>query len=277
MTLKSVYVDAFGRRYRASLDKPIDIAIPLEFSGSQPSHFAAPVATARPLEVDGFVGDTRVGGSCNCDEVTLIPHCNGTHTECVGHITHDRVNVHQALEQSLMTALLVSVVPVSAAEQKDDDSPDRPETDRLITRQALEKAASGFPEPTDALIVRTLPNPADKKTQNHAESMPPYFSTQAMKWVTKRYEHLLVDLPSVDRSHDQGKLSGHRIFWGMKHDSREYRSAGFPDRTITEMIFVDDAVGDGLYLLNLQIPAFVSDAAPSRPRLFPLKEEKHKD
>jgi hypothetical protein len=38
------------------------------------------------------------------------------------------------------------------------------------------------------------------------------------------------------------------------------------------MIFVDNHIEDGSYLLNLQIPAFVSDAAPSRPIIFKLND-----
>ena len=38
------------------------------------------------------------------------------------------------------------------------------------------------------------------------------------------------------------------------------------------MIFVPNEVKDGRYLLNLQVPAFVSDAAPSRPILYKINE-----
>jgi arylformamidase len=44
------------------------------------------------------------------------------------------------------------------------------------------------------------------------------------------------------------------------------------NKTITEMIFVSEIIKDGSYLLNLQIPAFVSDAAPSRPILYKINE-----
>ena len=42
--------------------------------------------------------------------------------------------------------------------------------------------------------------------------------------------------------------------------------------TITEMVYVEDSVADGLYCLNLQVPAFELDAAPSRPILYPLTQ-----
>jgi hypothetical protein len=44
------------------------------------------------------------------------------------------------------------------------------------------------------------------------------------------------------------------------------------NKTITEMIFAPSYLEDGAYLLNLQIPAFVSDAAPSRPIIYKINE-----
>jgi hypothetical protein len=41
--------------------------------------------------------------------------------------------------------------------------------------------------------------------------------------------------------------------------------------TITEMIFVNNEVKDGSYLLNLQIASFENDASPSKPILFEVK------
>ena len=79
-----------------------NIAISLQFDGAQPNHFGVPAASAKAIEGGGFVGDTRRGGSCNVDEITFIPHCNGTHTECVGHIIDERLSIHQLLQDSLL-------------------------------------------------------------------------------------------------------------------------------------------------------------------------------
>lgn len=75
--------------------------------------------------------------------------------------------------------------------------------------------------------------------------------------------HLLIDLPSVDKEHDGGKLTAHKTFWN-------YPKAPRKEATITEMIFVPNAVKDGLYLLNLQVAPFENDASPSRPVIYPL-------
>jgi hypothetical protein len=81
--------------------------------------------------------------------------------------------------------------------------------------------------------------------------------------------HLLVDIPSVDRLFDDGNLTAHNIFWDTK--LKKYNQST-KSKTITEMIYVPDCISDGSYLLNLQIPAFLSDAAPSRPILYALNE-----
>jgi hypothetical protein len=83
--------------------------------------------------------------------------------------------------------------------------------------------------------------------------------------------HLLVDLPSVDREHDEGRLAAHRVFWEVEPDVHDV-PLPFSTRTITEMVFVDDEIDDGIYMLNLQLPAFQLDAAPSRPILYRVSE-----
>ena len=43
------------------------------------------------------------------------------------------------------------------------------------------------------------------------------------------------------------------------------------DATITELCWIAPTIKDGWYLLDLQLPAFMSDAAPSRPLLYPAR------
>jgi kynurenine formamidase len=99
---------------------------------------------------------------------------------------------------------------------------------------------------------------------------PPFFSIEAMEYIVSLgVTHLLVDIPSVDRLFDDGNLTAHNIFWDTK--LKKYNQST-KSKTITEMIYVPDSISDGSYLLNLQIPAFLSDAAPSRPILYALNE-----
>lgn len=136
-------------------------------------------------------------------------------------------------------------------------------------RQAIGKATL---RDYQALVVRTLPNDSCKLTCNYdAGPMPPYFTTEAVHYIVEHdIDTLVVDLPSIDRAQDGGKLAAHRVFWGMPAGSTSATTATRQHATITEMAFVDDAIADGSYLLNLQVAPFVSDAAPSRPILLPL-------
>ncbi len=265
-----------GRRLSADFGKPFSIAIPLDFSGPQPSFFGVPAAAARPWLESGFVGDTRAGGSCNCEVLTLAPHCNGTHTECLGHLTEERIAVSERLAGGVFPALLVSVAPVAAATAGEDSDPAPVAEDRLVTATALAAAVARHPGlRPQALVLRTLPNPESRRRQRYEGAAPaPFLSRQAAEWlVTNGVEHLVLDLPSADRAGDQGRLTAHRIFFGLPPGSRRAALAQRPQASITELAWIAPGIPDGWYLLDLQLPAFLADAAPSRPLLYAVRFE----
>jgi kynurenine formamidase len=271
MSLLTINID--GRDFAFDAGEPLNIAIPLDFGGAQPNAYGVEKAKSVPCEAGELVGDTRRGGSCNFEQVTFIPHCNGTHTECVGHITNKRISIHDALKDVFISAMLISIEPENARETDETYSTALEKTDKLITRKSLKQAearASARAE-NSALIIRTLPNAESKKTQTYLEDVPPFFTTEAMEFIVSiGVKHLLVDLPSIDRIFDKGKLSNHRIFWNVEQGAFETNENSFLNNTITELIFVPDEIADGNYLLNLQIAAFVADASPSRPVLFKI-------
>lgn len=271
--MKYVTLETAGGRIRADVSRPIDISIPLAFGGPQPSYFDAPAATATASRSAEFLGDVRLGGSCNCEEYRLTPHCNGTHTECVGHVTRERASVHRLANSGPEIALLLSVEPAGAGETTETSEPEPQRGDLLVTARAISAAWERWHAPTPAaLVLRTLPNDATKLSRVYgAAEPPPYLSRAAVELIVARgIEHLLLDLPSLDRSHDQGLMSGHRLFWGLPPGSQSVVQARRPQATVTEMVFVPDDVADGFYLLDLQLAPFVADATPSRPLLFPL-------
>ena len=253
-----------GRDYAVDLSRPHDISIPVRFDDVQLSAFGAPPARMKAYEAGSFVGAVARGGSCNCETYTITPHCNGTHTECVGHITGARIAVKDVIKDSMLATTLVTITPSVPAETYE---PAPQAGDTMITRAALKTALArtdhGFME---ALVIRTAPNGVDKKTRDYGVTMPPYFSHDAMALIAELpVRHLLVDMPSVDRLDDGGRLGNHRIFWNVAPLSKE---AEYSPKTITELVFVPEHVRDGAYLLNLQVAAFDADAAPSRPVLY---------
>ena len=267
--------------YKINEYEPISIAIPLRFNGAQPNAYDVERASSAPCETSEFVGDTRRGGSCNFEQVKFIPHCNGTHTESVGHITNERISIHECLRDAFILARLISVLPERASKTNETYAVKLSENDLLITRAAIEKALSNFnpkeQENTETLpqglIIRTLPNDRKKTSNVYLTEIPPFFSTEAMEFLIEAgAKHLLVDMPSIDRIFDQGKLSNHRIFWNVEPGAFEINAATRIDSTITELIYVSNEIADGEYLLNLQIAPFAADASPSRPLLFKLLE-----
>jgi Predicted metal-dependent hydrolase len=263
-----------GKHYWVKLDGPVSLAIPLDFNGPQPNFFGAPRATATPLKVEGFVGDTQQGGSCNVAALRLIPHCNGTHTESVGHIVNQLVPITEVLHQTLFAARLITITPCAAGQTSERYRPPKQTDDRLITRRLLENSLRDIASvQLKAVLVRTLPNDEPKKSSCYGESCwPPFFSVEAMYYLIRRgVEHLLVDFPSLDRMYDEGRLTVHHLFWNVPERQHELSAETHTFKTVTEMIFVPNQVPDGLYLLNLQIPAFLSDAAPCRPVIYPLE------
>lgn len=253
--------------------KAIDIAIPLRFNEAQPNTYQVPKAQAEAYEGGGFVGDVRRGGSCNFESYTLIPHCNGTHTECIGHVTAARIAVHEVLQDSFIPATLISVQPVNKT--KDTYLPALDPSDFVLDRKQLEQALMAADVRfLDALIIRTYPNSPQKMQRDYQQQPPPFFTLEAMQLIREiGVRHLLIDLPSVDRLYDEGRLSTHHIFWELPANAHDVAPGNHSTATITEMIYISDQVPDGRYLLNLQIAPWQTDAAPSRPRLFPLLPE----
>jgi len=235
-----------------------DLSIPLRFNGQQPNAYGVERAVSEPVRAGSLVGDTRQGGSINFERYTFIPHCNGTHTECVGHITDERISVRECLRDVIVAAILVTV------------KPERAVGDLVITRESIGREIADRNVLVPALIVRTLPNDDSKLTAEYGEAnIPPYFTTDAMEYIVEcGFRHLLVDLPSIDPLFDDGKLVSHRIFWNVEPGGREVNASTRINSTITEMIYVLNEVEDGEYLLNLQIAPFESDCAPSRPVLL---------
>jgi kynurenine formamidase len=160
--------------------------------------------------------------------------------------------LHECLREHHFLAKLVSIYP-----QKTENG------DRVIFRTQLEDLwDESAPK---AFIIRTLPNDDLKKRNTYSGANPPYLHHEAMAFlVEKGIEHLLLDLPSVDREEDGGALLAHRAFW-------QYPEAVRTHCTITEMIYVPNELKDGLYLLNLQTASFDLDVSPSKPVLYKCK------
>jgi kynurenine formamidase len=241
------------------------LALELNFEGAQPRHFSAPSASSAPYRSGTFNGEVARGASCNCRSITLIPHCNGTHTEGVGHLTLSGIPLHRYVPSAPMPALLLSVDVMAADHSNEDTTPPPQPGDALVTRAALLRAWPDIlPIVPRVLLLRIT----GRMVQN---DIPPYLTRQAAAEIVQRgIEHLVVDLPSVDRTEDDGHLTAHRIFFGLPPGSVQHSDAARPLCTITELAHLPAALRDGPCAVQLQLPAFTGDAVPSRPLYLPL-------
>lgn len=263
-----------GREVRVDLARPLDLSVEIDFEGPQVRHFGAPPAGSRPWSVPGFSGSVAHGASCNCASITLVPHCNGTHTECAGHLTREALHAHRIVPRQLLPALLLSVKPLPPARTAESSDPAPQAEDRLVTRSALLEAWPRQPPfAPRALLIRTLPNEPAKRTRDYTAATPPYLTREAAHFLVERgIEHLVVDLPSIDRAHDEGRLTAHRLFFGLPPGESALARAIRPQCTITELAYMPDDAADGGYLVQLQVPAINGDAVPSRPLLYRLAD-----
>lgn len=239
------------------LSKPIDISIPITNTDDNLIAWYIDKPVIEPVKFDEWVGKVSSGmSSTNFNNILFNPHGHGTHTECLGHITRDFYSVNQALKQFFFSAELVSV----SLEKRGEDL--------VITKEAIAKALSG--NTPEAIVIRTLPNEPSKKSRKYSHTNPPYLEEAAARFIRESgIQHLLIDLPSVDKEKDEGKLLAHKAFWNVTDVNQLNKDARL-NATITELIYVDDVVQDGSYVLNLQIASFENDASPSKPVLYQI-------
>lgn len=243
--IASIEID--GKTVRIDLKNPIDISMPLSANENAASAWYVPPVKIEAVRTDQFVGDVNLGGSVNFNNIFFNPHGNGTHTESVGHISKEKESVNKHLKQFFFTARLITVKPEKKGE------------DLIITKALIQEKLS---DTCEALIIRTLPNDGGKLNRQYSNTNPAYIHADAIPYIlSKGIDHLLIDLPSVDREFDDGILAAHHIFWDYPNNPQRHR-------TITEFIFAPDEVVDGFYILNIQIAPFENDASPSKPVLY---------
>lgn len=246
-----------NNEFKIDLSKPLDISIPLTNTDQNPIAWYQNKPEIEPVTMGDWIGKVSEGkSSTNFNNIFFNPHAHGTHTECLGHITRDFYSINQCLKQFFFTAEVISV------------QPELFEDDLIITKKQIETALQG--KNPEAIVIRTLPNEKAKLSKSYSNTNPAYLTEEAAAFIREsEIQHLLIDLPSVDKEHDEGKLLAHKAFWNVKDVSNLNEDARM-HYTITEMIFVADVIQNGSYILNLQITSFENDASPSKPVLYKI-------
>ena len=186
-----------NRSITVNLSKPIDISIPLTAATKNPLAWYVDKPEITPVRLDDWVGSVEEGASVNFNTISFNPHAHGTHTECVGHISREFYSIHNALKEHFFLAEVVSVIP----EIMDND--------QVITLKQIKLALKG--KQPSALIIRTHPNSSSKKSRKYSNTNWAYLTEAAAQYIHDLgIEHLLIDLPSVDKEKDDGACEGGR-------------------------------------------------------------------
>ncbi len=237
--------------YKIDLSKPQDISIAIDTSKENVSAWYIDDPKIFPVSDGKWTGSVQKGADVNFNNIQFNPHSHITHTECVGHITEEVHSVNKNLKKFFFLAEVLTIAP----EQLENK-------DFVISKKQLQYALGN--KKREAVVIRTIPNLSEKKSMQYAHTNPPYLSEEAAEYLKEKgIEHLLIDLPSVDKEKDEGKLLAHNAFWNTKGPIRMRA-------TITEFIYVPNEIEDGTYFLNLMIAPFENDASPSKPVLYEI-------
>ena len=156
-------------------------------------------------------------------------------------------------------ALLVTVEPVAADGAAEDSDPLPAPGDRLVTAAALATRCGTQRRARGPRRSSCAPGGTGRTAARYEGPAPaPYLSRQAAAWLVERgIETLVLDLPSADRADDGGKLTAHRVFFGLPPGSRDARAARRPRASITELAWIRRRNCGRL------LPARPADPAPS--------------
>ncbi|MFM2101468.1 MAG: hypothetical protein RIR05_454 [Bacteroidota bacterium] len=238
-----------GVSFKVDFFKPIDLSIAATVNEHSLRAWYQPPMKRIPVVSDSWVGSVAQGGSVNFNDLHVNPHAHCTHTESAGHISKDFQSVHNLFDRYFFLTTVCTLLPHTTANG-----------DMILRGSDLDITPSEWP--AEALIIRTLSNGISKINQNYSNTNPPYLDELCIsKLDTWGIEHLLIDLPSVDRESDGGALARHKQFWNYPMNSKS-------SKTITELVYVPNSCPDGNYLLELQIAPIENDASPSRPVLY---------
>lgn len=236
-----------GQKWQANLDQAFDCSSTFGEPEREPRAWYAEPVKIEPIVMGDWVGAVKEGASVNFFQVQLVPHGNGTHTECYGHIDKG----HQKLNAHLLEHHFIAYFHRQGLKEQQGNRilslEDLPDIDwQEIEVFAIEAKGISFP-------------------QDFSGTNPPYFDPALCAFLAEKgVKHLICNLPSVDREEDGGALAAHKAFWQYPENTRQYS-------TITELAVFPSEMEAGYYYLNLQTAPLHSDAVPSRPIFYKSK------
>ncbi len=230
-----------------SLGQPQDVSIPIRFDATI-SAFSLPLPKVEECY------SLSKGNSVNCCTLSITPHGNGTHTECIAHISN---SFHKSIIPiltnipPLMVGWIVAVI--GTGDTSETGPSKRQSTDILVTVTELQRLWTNLQHPfKDHVKAVFLQMPV-----THHEK---YLTKEAAQFLSSLgINHLLLTTNSADREDDGGELIVHKVWFESNPTVN----------TITEICArVSDS--NNVAMLSLNLTGIETDAVPSRPVLYPI-------
>lgn len=230
--------DAEGKDHWFGLGKPLRVSREVLFRGGTqaPNAFHLTPISSRTVELEGqFTGDVRRGGSCNVDTLCYVPH-GLTHLETSAHILNRDTNpptVKDIPPEKLSgMALLIDLSDMGQ------------DTGKKIAWETVQAKLDRNRLPISMLAIKTasslLPQDYDFSGKDFL-----YLAAETAKGIhdyktaDSHIDCLILDLPSIDRESDGGKLLAHRGFFGLP-------DTGFDAEDLEKRVLVELAMFSGL-------------------------------
>ena len=243
--------------YKINTKQSIDISIPYNFNGAQPNFYDVNPGKLSPFKFAETSYSVANGAGCNVPEISMNIHCTGTHTECVGHLLEKNGSVSECIQDLYMPTVLLTVRPKLFSECSDGYHVAVKGDEKVISKESIEVSYKKHKLNNPlSMIIRTLPNPKEKQFYSFTENYPPFFTNDSLIFLSNKIQHLVVDIPSIDRMEDDGILGNHRIFWSSHDDPKgsvnsdsnkttesnksiEYNSGKFSVKQVSEETYVN--------------------------------------
>ena len=232
-------VEYNSRKIEVDISNPLDISIPIDMSKKNINAWYVEDPKIFPESFDGEKIKVSEGAVVNFNNIHFNPHSHITHTECVGHISKEAIYMTELEVEPYLSCFLVNAKAESL-----------PNGDRVVNLGSFNW--DEIPN-CDAVIIHSG---TTNKAEFFSGNNPCYIDKEVMAiLVNKGINHVLTDLPSVDREDDGGALAAHKAFF-------KYPEIHL-NRTITELIHVPNSVKNGEYVLSISF-APMETRAPTR-------------
>lgn len=214
---------------------------------------------------DQFTGNVEKGGSCNVDILGYVPH-GLTHIETSAHIL--------VQDENAVTIKDIPVQQLSGPVYLIDVSHLEAGAGTALRWQDMEAKLKKISLPVTMLAIKTKASLLPQDTDFSGKDFL-YLSPETAKRIhdfKPQIKCLLLDLPSIDREHDGGKLLAHRYFFGLPEKGHRWEDK--EKRTLVELAWFS-GLKEGYYYAFITPQPFQTNAVSTGIIFYSLLEITH--